>query len=354
MATFQTGINAKEVKEPQDVLDDSWLECSICLEALSTNHRVLPCQHTFCLPCLQDLSTSAKIKSQKSSVDGTNRPNTQNENKGFLCPECRTLVNTSIDKLPSNVILNRILEGRKKSIATTPECNNRETNIPKELKHTSENKPLKSVQTEKAQHSIQCDKYKAFAEAARALNEPKMTKPQIFPKEKNASKRTTPGDKMSKSSCDMMTMMQSDIKPPNVPPPPIPGNLSTNPFMQMVASEIIPTSSTSHSKLEKENSTRGLDMSTINKEKEKSDVLRIHNQNNQSNTASHQILSKNTPTKPAMKVNPALPPRSLSIASTSSTSKTPSAKFAPVQGILKMNIIVVLTNILIYTCPFTF
>ena len=50
----------------------------------------------------------------------------------------------------------------------------------------------------------------------------------------------------------MMTMMQSDIKPPNVPPPPIPGNLSTNPFMQMVTSEIIPTSSPKH-KLEKEN-----------------------------------------------------------------------------------------------------
>ena len=331
MATFQTGIKGKEVKEPQDVLDDSWLECSVCLEALTTNHRVLPCQHTFCLPCLQDLSSSAKIKNQKIS-ELTNGPSYKNENKGFLCPECRTLVEIAIDKLPSNVILNRILEGRKKSTATTPDCINKETNIPKQSNHTSENKPVKIVQTETAQNSTQCDRYKAFAEAARALNEPKTATPQIFPKENNASKRTIPGDKMSKSSCDMMTMMQSDIKPPNVPPPPIPGNLSTNPFMQMVASEIIPTS---HSKLEKENVIRGLDMSRSNVEKEKSDVLSIHIQNNQPSTASLQILSKNTPTKPGMKVNPALPPRSLSIASPCSTPKTSSAKFTPVQGIYK-------------------
>ena len=29
------------------------LECSVCLEPLTTSHKVLPCQHTFCIQCLQ-------------------------------------------------------------------------------------------------------------------------------------------------------------------------------------------------------------------------------------------------------------------------------------------------------------
>ena len=337
MAAFQTTIKAKEIMEPQDVLDDSWLECSICLEALSTNHRVLPCQHTFCLPCLQDLSSSAKAKNQRSisaierSIDTTDGMNTKNDDKGFLCPECRTLVETSLEKLPSNVILNRILEGRKKSISTKQENIIKETPITKQTKKTLESKPLNSIQTEKAISSAQRDKYRAFAEAAQALNESKVTKPQIFPKEKHASKQTMPGDKMSKSSCDMMTLMQSDIKPPNVPAPPIPGNLSTNPFMQMVTSEIIPSSSPQH-KLEKENCNHSFDMSRSVTEKDKSNQLSIHNQNNKFNTASQQCLSNISPAKQSPMVNPTLPPRTLSISSPGSNSITNSPMFNKVQG----------------------
>lgn len=29
------------------------LECSVCLERLKPNARVLPCQHTFCFDCLK-------------------------------------------------------------------------------------------------------------------------------------------------------------------------------------------------------------------------------------------------------------------------------------------------------------
>ena len=29
------------------------LECSVCLDPLTTSHKVLPCQHTFCVQCLQ-------------------------------------------------------------------------------------------------------------------------------------------------------------------------------------------------------------------------------------------------------------------------------------------------------------
>ena len=29
------------------------LECSVCLEQLSSSNKVLPCQHTFCTQCLK-------------------------------------------------------------------------------------------------------------------------------------------------------------------------------------------------------------------------------------------------------------------------------------------------------------
>lgn len=71
------------------ILDDL-LECSVCLERLDTSSKVLPCQHTFCKKCLEEISR------------------THNE---LRCPECRILVETSIDGLPPNVLLMRILEG---------------------------------------------------------------------------------------------------------------------------------------------------------------------------------------------------------------------------------------------------
>ena len=72
------------------------LECSVCLETLGPAHKVLPCQHTFCTKCLADVWT-AKAKDER------------------LCPECRTVCLVDLDRLPSNVILNRILEGIKSS-----------------------------------------------------------------------------------------------------------------------------------------------------------------------------------------------------------------------------------------------
>jgi len=65
------------------------LECSICLEQLSHQNKVLPCQHTFCTQCLKDVFK---------------------KNQELLCPECREKVVTSIDSLPPNILANRILE----------------------------------------------------------------------------------------------------------------------------------------------------------------------------------------------------------------------------------------------------
>ncbi|XP_050818585.1 E3 ubiquitin-protein ligase SH3RF2 [Gopherus flavomarginatus] len=66
------------------------LECPVCFEKLDVTAKVLPCQHTFCKPCLQGILKS------------------QNE---LRCPECRTLVFCSIEELPSNLLLIRLLDG---------------------------------------------------------------------------------------------------------------------------------------------------------------------------------------------------------------------------------------------------
>lgn len=68
------------------------LECSVCLERLDTSSKVLPCQHTFCRKCLEDIIET---------------------NKELRCPECRVLVEIKIEELPPNVLLMRILEGMR-------------------------------------------------------------------------------------------------------------------------------------------------------------------------------------------------------------------------------------------------
>ncbi|EDS27268.1 Plenty of SH3s [Culex quinquefasciatus] len=65
------------------------LECSVCLERLDTSSKVLPCQHTFCRKCLEEIVAS---------------------HQELRCPECRVLVEIKIDELPPNVLLMRILE----------------------------------------------------------------------------------------------------------------------------------------------------------------------------------------------------------------------------------------------------
>lgn len=68
------------------------LECPVCLERLDASAKVLPCQHTFCKRCLLGIVGS------------------RNE---LRCPECRTLVGSGVEQLPSNILLVRLLDGIK-------------------------------------------------------------------------------------------------------------------------------------------------------------------------------------------------------------------------------------------------
>lgn len=68
------------------------LECSICFERFDETNRVLPCQHTFCNKCL------LAVKSNFNELK---------------CPECRTKYNGSIEDLPCNIFVVRILEQLK-------------------------------------------------------------------------------------------------------------------------------------------------------------------------------------------------------------------------------------------------
>ncbi|XP_069130839.1 E3 ubiquitin-protein ligase SH3RF3-like isoform X1 [Argopecten irradians] len=73
------------------------LECSVCLERLDGTSKVLPCQHTFCRRCLDEIvSTKHELR----------------------CPECRTLVEIRVEDLPLNILLVRLLEGIKTKQAT--------------------------------------------------------------------------------------------------------------------------------------------------------------------------------------------------------------------------------------------
>lgn len=67
------------------------LECPLCFEQLDVSAKVLPCQHTFCVSCLQ---SQAAARSQ------------------LLCPECRSPVPVrTVEELPANLLLVRLLEG---------------------------------------------------------------------------------------------------------------------------------------------------------------------------------------------------------------------------------------------------
>ena len=70
------------------------LECPICQEQFS-EPRVLPCQHTFCLHCLE------KIREHQSTAES------------IPCPVCRAtyhITMTGIDDLPKNIFAGNLID----------------------------------------------------------------------------------------------------------------------------------------------------------------------------------------------------------------------------------------------------
>jgi hypothetical protein len=73
---------------------NSKLECSVCYQVF-TDPRMLPCGHTFCLKCLQDIEKAVASKSNKLS-----------------CPQCRSEFQTSsqnLQDLPKNFIVAQLV-----------------------------------------------------------------------------------------------------------------------------------------------------------------------------------------------------------------------------------------------------
>lgn len=69
------------------------LECPLCFEQLDVSAKVLPCQHTFCMSCLQ--------KHQAAHAPSP-----------LLCPDCRAPVPArAVEELPANLLLVRLLDG---------------------------------------------------------------------------------------------------------------------------------------------------------------------------------------------------------------------------------------------------
>nr|XP_023014243.1 E3 ubiquitin-protein ligase SH3RF1 isoform X4 [Leptinotarsa decemlineata] len=88
------------------------LECSVCLERLDTSSKVLPCQHTFCKKCLEEIV---------------------HKHKELRCPECRVLVQIKVEELPPNVLLMRILEGMRNAGNSIPKRIHRTTRSPNHM-----------------------------------------------------------------------------------------------------------------------------------------------------------------------------------------------------------------------------
>lgn len=77
----------------KDVLSDL-LECSICMEAFQTSGSMRPkmlrCQHSFCIICLQKMKSGFNIQ----------------------CPICRMKFEASVNELPNNLLLMRIIDSK--------------------------------------------------------------------------------------------------------------------------------------------------------------------------------------------------------------------------------------------------
>lgn len=100
--SFAAAAEAPHLKEAgplkmEELAVMALLECPVCFQQLDVSAKVLPCQHTFCLSCLQKhLAALAPTP--------------------LLCPDCRAPVPArTVEELPANLLLVRLLEGLRGS-----------------------------------------------------------------------------------------------------------------------------------------------------------------------------------------------------------------------------------------------
>ncbi|XP_066525991.1 E3 ubiquitin-protein ligase SH3RF2 [Hoplias malabaricus] len=90
------------------------LECPLCLEPLDVTAKVLPCQHTFCKPCLLHLEASSSSSSPPPSPSLVSCP------PPLSCPECHVPLPGRVQDLPTNLLLATLLRGLQRERLTTP------------------------------------------------------------------------------------------------------------------------------------------------------------------------------------------------------------------------------------------
>uniref|UniRef100_A0AAV2MIZ6 Uncharacterized protein n=1 Tax=Knipowitschia caucasica TaxID=637954 RepID=A0AAV2MIZ6_KNICA len=91
------------------------LQCPLCLEPLDASAKVLPCQHTFCKSCLE---------------------RQEPKHSQLFCPECQTPAQArTVEELPTNLMLVRLLEGLQLSQGPTKNMLTPHYNVPSSLFH---------------------------------------------------------------------------------------------------------------------------------------------------------------------------------------------------------------------------
>ena len=67
------------------------LECPVCLDPLGAEHKVLPCQHTFCTRCLLDVREKRRRRRKEAGPNrGAEEEEEDDREEELICPECRS------------------------------------------------------------------------------------------------------------------------------------------------------------------------------------------------------------------------------------------------------------------------
>ncbi|XP_060536983.1 RING finger protein nhl-1-like [Cylas formicarius] len=104
------------------------VQCGICLDRLS-HPRMLPCQHTFCLSCLQTHLAAKNLKLKKLPVNDNELSIKKHINvRNVKCPVCQQVTDlpdgiNNLGKLPKNLYIDSLLRLLKDDGSlTTPAC----------------------------------------------------------------------------------------------------------------------------------------------------------------------------------------------------------------------------------------